>query len=202
MSDEVVHGVTADLVDSARAGDRRGLDKLVERFTPQLRRYLQRRVVSDMSVDDLFQETQLEAFKSLPNFRYRKTGSYLAWLYTIAHRRLAREYERRSRAVPVLRLRPPNSGGTTQNLLAGLAAPDTSPADRAERGQVFELMGQALAELANNRRDAILLRYFEQHDNASAAALMGMTTETFRTCLSRARRQLADVLDAALEGDN
>src|SRR5690606_37678133 len=127
--------VTAELLEGARAGDRAALDALVARFAVPLRTFLRRRLspgaVAEGTADDLFQEAQLEAYRSLPSFTYRHDGSYLAWLYTIARRCLAREYERSKRGPIRVPLGLP--GTTTDQLLAQLTAPEAGPLGRLER---------------------------------------------------------------------
>lgn len=192
--------VTAELLEGARAGDRAALDALVARFEVPLRTFLRRRLsaedIASGTADDLFQEAQLEAFRSLPSFTYRHDGSYLAWLYTIARRCLAREYERSRRAPRPMALSAP--GTTTDQLMTRLMAPDTGPDGHVERAQQLDLIAQALAELPDQRRKAIVLCYFEGLDGADAARALGLSHEAFRACISRARRQLATALDALL----
>lgn len=192
--------ITAELLEGARAGDRAALDALVARFEVPLRTFLRRRLspaaVAGGTADDLFQETQLEAFRSLPSFTYRHDGSYLAWLYTIARRCLAREYERSKRGPLPMPLSTP--GTTTDQLMSRLMAPETGPHGHLERAEQLDLIAQALAELPDQRRKAIVLCYFEGLDGAEAARALELSPEAFRACLSRARRQLATALDELL----
>lgn len=194
--------VTAQLLDRVRAGDRSALDALVARFEVPLRSFLRRRLspdaLADGTVEDLFQETQLEAFRSLPSFTYQHDGSYLAWLYTIARRCLAREYERSKKRPRPVALDAP--GTTTEQLMGQLRPADPSPHTRIEQAEQLEIIAQALAELPDARREAIVLCYFEGRDGAEAAGAMGLSPDAFRACLSRARRQLATVLDRLLGG--
>ena len=194
---------TADLLARIRDGDRRAADDLVRRFESQLRGFFDRRIggstMGDLSVEDLMQETQLQAVRSLPTFTYRVPGSYLAWLYTIARRVLARTFERAGRQPPVGRIaRPDTHGMTTADVLAALAAPDTDPLDRVERMRRLEILAEALSELDERRREAIVLRYVAGLTSAEAAAQLGISDGSLRVLLSRGRRQLVDVLDRML----
>lgn len=195
--------VTAELLEQARAGDRGALDALVARFEVPLRTYLRRRLsraaIDAGTADDLFQEVVLEAFRALPGFAYRHDGSYLAWLYTIARRCLAREYARGKQAPVLLALGVP--GTTTDQLISSLVAPQVGPDRQVERAQQLDVIAQGLAELPDDRRDAIMLCYFEGCDGAEAARRLGLTHDAFRQLLSRSRRQLAEVLDRLLGGD-
>lgn len=195
---------TADLLARIRDGDRRAADALVRRFDSQLRGFFDRRfgssTLGDLSVDDLVQETQLRAVRSLPTFTYRVPGSYLAWLYTIARRVLAQTFERAGRQPPVARIpRSETLGMTTADVLAALAAPDTDPLDRVERMRRLEILAEALSELDERRRDAIVLRYVEGLTSAEAAAQLGISDGSLRVLLSRGRRQLIEILDRMLE---
>ena len=69
-----------------------------------------------------------------------------------------------------------------------------SPADRMERSQIAELIGQALEKLPPRQRQAFLLRYWEELDVAETAAAMGCSEGSVKTHCSRATHALAVIL--------
>ncbi len=66
-----------------------------------------------------------------------------------------------------------------------------SPADRMERTQIGDLIGQALEKLPPRQRQAFLLRYWEELDVAETAAAMGCSEGSVKTHCSRATHALA-----------
>ena len=66
-----------------------------------------------------------------------------------------------------------------------------SPADRTERTQIADLIGQALETLPPRQRQAFLLRYWEELDVAETAAAMGCSEGSVKTHCSRATHALA-----------
>jgi len=66
-----------------------------------------------------------------------------------------------------------------------------SPADRMERTQIADLIGQGLEKLPPRQRQAFLLRYWEELDVAETAAAMGCSEGSVKTHCSRATHALA-----------
>ena len=68
--------------------DRRAFAKLVDEFSPGLRRFIFNLTLGDAALtDDIAQETFLKAYTSLRSFR--GLARFRTWLYTIACRQLA-----------------------------------------------------------------------------------------------------------------
>ena len=69
-----------------------------------------------------------------------------------------------------------------------------SPADRMERTQIADSIGQALEKLPPRQRQAFLLRYWEELDVAETAVAMGCSEGSVKTHCSRATHALAAFL--------
>src|SRR5262245_55126377 len=85
----------AVLAERAKAGDADALDSLIEMHTPALRIAIDAKLSPQwrrlFDADDVLVEALAEAYRSFPNFEYRGTGSFLAWLKQIAMRDLTDE---------------------------------------------------------------------------------------------------------------
>src|SRR5258706_7067151 len=66
-----------------------------------------------------------------------------------------------------------------------------SPADRLERSQIADVIGQGLERLPPRQREAFLLRYWEELDVAETAQAMGVSEGSVKTHCSRATQGLA-----------
>ncbi len=69
-----------------------------------------------------------------------------------------------------------------------------SPADRMERSQIAEAIGEGLERLPPRQREAFILRYWEELDVAETAQAMGCSQGSVKTHCSRATHALAAFL--------
>src|SRR5512138_529959 len=70
------------LIEAARAGDRRALEKLLERHQSSVYRFGMKMCGESEDAKDVLQETLFAAVRTLPEFR--GASSVSTWLYTIA----------------------------------------------------------------------------------------------------------------------
>lgn len=166
----------AILVQAARAGD-------VDAFAQLVHRY--RRSVCAVAVailrdahlaDDVAQEAFLSAYRSLN--RLADPSAFGGWIITIA-RNGARKSSRRRRPMP-----PLQAGLLDRQALH--PPPPPEPPDP-------QLLG-AIAALPEQERGVLMLRYFEQHDVAAIAAILGRSVGTVTKQLSRAHNRLRRLL--------
>ena len=82
----------AELVKQAVMGNTRALTALLERVGPEVRRRIAPAIPSRwrpmVSLEDLMQETYIDAFLDVHRFHMRGDNSFLSWLMTIARRNL------------------------------------------------------------------------------------------------------------------
>lgn len=109
-----------------------------------------------------------------------------AWLATIARREALRELARRKRVTLV--------GGDVIDRMddrGALVAPPPGPREPAEE------LGDLAAELGEDERQVLRLRYVEDLEYSVIAARLGTTTGATRVRAHRARRRLEALLRAA-----
>ncbi len=79
---------TFDLVERIRQGDSRAFEPLFQKYARRLAIFIRYRMPPELAlhsdVDDILQETFLEAYRDLGMFAYRGSQSFFAWLAGIA----------------------------------------------------------------------------------------------------------------------
>jgi RNA polymerase sigma-70 factor (ECF subfamily) len=153
---------------------------LVEREIPRLRRYARALTRSGDRADDLVQETLLRA---IAKAHLWQTGTDIrAWLFTIMHNQYVNMVRRAMRE---------EANVDIEQISASLVATTDPTASR----QLCELE-RALARLAPEQREVILLVGLEGMSYEAAARILNVPIGTVRSRLSRGREVLRRLLDA------
>jgi len=152
-------------------GDEAALAALIDRYAAGVHAYLLRHSGNREDADDLLQETWVRIARSAKSFDSARR--FRSWLYGIATN-LARDWFRR-------RL-------TKERALRTLAArPDTVPAaDAVDRGE----LRARIAQLPENLRAVLLLRYYEGMSEAEMAESLEIPRGTVKSRLHAALREL------------
>ncbi|MFZ4467578.1 MAG: RNA polymerase sigma factor [Phycisphaerales bacterium] len=156
---------------------------LVREHADRLLAYL-RATVPSSSVDDLFQETVLVAWRRLPD--YDRSRPFGAWLRGIA-RNIAMDHRSR-----MWRERP-----TDDAVLDGLdrRAAEHDHADADEFRARMARLDDCVAALPEEYRDAIHLCYRNEMPLARVATEVGSSVEAVKKRLQRARAMIAACMD-------
>ena len=163
------------LVARARAGDHAAFGALAERYAGVARR-VARAVLGDPDdADDAAQDGFLSVLVKLEQYDPRRP--FGPWLLRI----VANAATDRRRRRTVRRVEPLDPG-----LVAGGTRPDAA----AERRALSERLRQALAELPERRRIAVVLFDVEGYSHAEIAAVLGIPEGTARSEVFHARRRL------------
>jgi RNA polymerase sigma-70 factor (ECF subfamily) len=154
------------LVAAAKAGDSEAFGAIFDAYHDGLYRYVASRVGRPSDAEDLTQLVFVKALEALP--RYEARGiPFGGWLYRLA----------RNTVIDHLRTRHEHV------VLEALAErPDAGPGPEAVASarQDIEAVGAALAELTDEQRDAIALRFFAGLSAREAAVAMGKQEGTIR----------------------
>ena len=179
---------TFDLVERFKSGDTRAFSLLFEKYRPRLAVLVHYKLSPDMrgriEVDDILQETFLEAARSVGNFTYRSPGSFMSWLSRIADHVIidaARQEGRQKRhAVQMLRFR-------SESNPAGPEPADTNTPSRlfAQQEGVRKLL-ERLNALPEDYREVILLAKVEGLSTQEIAERLGKSREAVSLLLHRA----------------
>ena len=167
------------LVQQAASGCAASFERLVERHTPRLLRFLQRRTGSRHDAEDLAQETWARAFRYL--HRCRPERSFPAWVWTIAARLAVSRHRKQTLPLAVW------------SADVAAAGPDAGMqlADAEERAGLWAFAERVLRPA---QREALWLFYVEEMSVKEVAQVLDVSTISAKVLLHRARRRLGAAL--------
>jgi len=170
------HGTAADdrlLLDRIRRGDTDGAAELFERYAPALLRFTAR-LLSDRSLaEEVTQEVFVKVISRAGQYDGRAEVS--SWLFAIAANacRDRRRRDRRAAVVPIDALPEPaaREPGAEHSLI-----------DRQRR----EAVRQALSDLSDEQREALVLARYHGMPYARIAEILGISVGAVKTRIFRA----------------
>src|SRR5437667_1970221 len=163
-------------------------EELVERYQHRLLAVLHHLVGNAEEAEDLAQEVFLRVYRARK--KYRARCKFSTWLFTIANN-LALNAIRTRRRKPVVRLNVHDSGPLGPRPAEQLVKDSGSgPIRKIQRQELAGLIRQALDDLNERQRLAVVLNKFEDMNYAEIAEIMGLTTKAVKSLLSRARENL------------
>jgi RNA polymerase sigma-70 factor (ECF subfamily) len=185
------------LIDKATRGSRESFDQLLGLHRPRLEALIRLRMGawlrSQVEVEDVLQETSLEAFRSVGTFQWTGDGSFGKWLGGIAehviHTNLRKWKARKRRPGQAARPDGPgvDAGNTTSLSFAGKA---TTPLNALLREERFSRLEKAIGSLKASHREVIILARVRGLPLREIAAQMGSTPKAVSMLLVRAQRSL------------
>ena len=160
-------------------GDRGAFTDLVERWQNRLVNFFYRSTGNRADAEDLAQETFIELYRVAD--RYQSRGSFSAFLFTIARRRLIDSY-RKSQRRPLDYIDPSDAKMQLQ--------PEADDSIR----EIEEAFHLALAALPENQRHAILLLQQQGLSYEEIAEALQASVSAVKTWIHRARTHLRQEL--------
>ena len=168
-------------IAQAKKGDADAFAFLVETYETSVYRLALRMCGNAHDAEEVAQEAFVAAWKGLPAFRGEsKFSSWLYQLTTNAAIDFLRREKRHRAAVPMEDEPEP-------------AAPDT-PQQAVEESEVRQALQQALDTLTPEHREIFLLRQMRQLSYEEIGRLLGLESGTVKSRLSRAKKQLREIL--------
>lgn len=173
------------LFDRYRKGDVACLREIIERYQPDLMRFLYRLVGEQAGAEDVFQETFVQLHLSAGAFDMERR--FRPWLFTIAANK-ARDYLRKKNRRRMLELSAPTSGDDdASGSFVDLLEVDVPPPDaRLSSLETSEQVQRALDRLPYALREILLLAYFQRLSYAQVADELGIPLGTVKSRLHSA----------------
>jgi RNA polymerase sigma-70 factor (ECF subfamily) len=149
--------------------------------------------------EDLAQEVFLRVYRGRK--KYHPKAKFSTWLFTIANN-LALNHLRAKQRKPVIPLDVRDSGPLGPRPAEQLVRDKANqPVQKMQQKELAGIVRQAIEELNERQRVAVVLNKFEDMNYADIADVMGLTTKAVKSLLSRARDNLRQYLKAYIYMD-
>ena len=177
----------AELVESARSGDEKAFETLVEKHRARIDATISSFIKNPQDREDIVQETFINAYRNL--HQLSKPDSFSYWLVTIAQN-LCRNWlnKHRSHTIPI--------DEVDENLLDS----DNSPERESIEAEQQRIIAQAIKALPETERQIASAHYLEGESHKELVNRYGLSYQAVCARLSRAKQKLAKRLGHLLTG--
>lgn len=190
------------LLSRLKAGERKALGELFDRYRPQLRRMIELRldprVGTRAAPSDVLQEAFLDASARVEHFFRREGVSFYVWLRLIVNQSLIdlhrKHLDAKMRGAS-REVAPVWTHATSVSLARHLVAQLNSPSQVVSQGETLAHVQAALEGLDPLDREILTLRHFEELSNNEVAELLGLQKAAASNRYVRALGRLREALE-------
>lgn len=175
-----------------RDGDVRAFEELVRRYQNRLLTLLYHVTASREQAEDLTQEVFLRLFRARK--RYQAGARFSTFLFTIANNVASNALRSQSRRREV-QVEAAGNGDSAPLDQMAVARSGFMPARQLDKAERAAFVRQAINQLSERQRMALLLCKFEGLSYAEIARIMGLTEKAVKSLLARARQNLRVALE-------
>ncbi len=185
-----------ELMEEIVRGSEEAFGALVRRYQSRIINAVSRLISDRDRAQEIAQETFLRVF--IHRERYRPSGKFSTWLYTIAMNLAKNEIRRRVRSRAVVSLEKlieaTGDGGSF------IADPGPSPERSFRRREIRSKVVAAIERLPRKFREVLVLRDMQQLSYEEIGEVLRIPGGTVRSRINRARLALKELLDPNIEG--
>ncbi|WP_232696345.1 RNA polymerase sigma factor [Brevibacillus daliensis] len=186
----------SQLIREIKEGNLESYAELIRRYERKILTFVShmlRQAHLEHVAEDICQETFYKAYKSIHSFRDVE-ATFSTWLYTIARNTVLSEL-RKSRNADVY---------LEDSIHVPSIAFERLPEQQLLQTEREDLVRQAINNLPEKQRSALVLREYEQLDYSEIAQILDLTVSSVKSLLFRARQSIklqleAYVIDSQLE---
>ena len=186
----------AVLMLRVKRGDRAAFAELVDKYKQPVMNFIFRSLRDEAEAEDLAQNVFLQVYKS--RSRYKQTAKFSTWLFTIARNLCLNELRRRSRH-PAESLEETHSENEDQPLRQFEDKSHVAAPDKLLHGELAQKIDEALSELPENQRSAILLCRQEDLSYEQIAKILRCSLSATKSLIHRGRETLKEKLKPYLQ---
>lgn len=183
------------IVQRVQAGDKLAFNLLVNKYHRRVGRLLTRMVRNQEDIEDIVQESFIKAYRAIGNFR--GDSAFYTWIYRIAINTAKNHLVTQGRRPSTLKEANDDDNETFEDN-AALSNIDT-PESLYQTKQIGEAVNQAMAELPEELRSAIVMREIDGLSYEEIAIAMDCPIGTVRSRIFRARESIAAKIKPLLE---
>jgi RNA polymerase sigma-70 factor (ECF subfamily) len=181
----------AVLMLRVKRGDRAAFAGLVEKYQQPVLNFIYRTLRDETEAEDLAQNVFLQVYKS--RSRYRRTAKFSTWLFTIARNLCLNELRRRSRH-PAESIEETHTDHEDQPQRQYEDKSQMAPPEQLLHGELAQKIEEALAELPENQRSAILLCRQDELSYEEIAEVLDCSLSATKSLIHRGRETLKEKL--------
>lgn len=171
-----------------------GLERYREYLRVLARLQLDLRIQGKVDPSDVVQLTLMKAHQNLDQFRGTSDGELAAWLRRILANTMTDALRKFQRQVTLERPLAETVDESSFKLEQWLAADQSSPSGQAIRQEQLLGLAKALAELPEDQRVAVELRYLKSASVGDIATLLNKTEPAVAGLLRRGLQRLRELL--------
>ncbi len=177
-------GGLADLLRRTANGDRAAFSSLYERTSAKLFGVIRRICASDETAREALQESYVLIWKNAASFN-PDLASPITWMARIA----------RNKAIDIRRLQSERISSMGVELDLEASSFEEDPLARVEKNEELRRLTDCLKGLPEDRREMILLAYYQGLSREEIGGQFGRPVNTVKTLLRRGLAQLKECLD-------
>lgn len=174
-----------------KQGDMAAFEELVDKYKQPITNLIYRTLPDATEAEDLAQHVFLQVFKSA--HRYRVSAKFSTWIYTIARNLCLNEIRRRSRH-PAESMDVMHPDNDDQPLRQHEDSKVFSPPDALLHDELTRKIEEALADLPENQRTAILLFREQEMSYEEIAKVLDCSLSATKSLIHRGRETLKQKL--------
>ena len=186
----------AALMLRVKRGDRAAFAALVDKYKQPLLNFIFRTLRDETEAEDLAQNVFLQVYKSRD--RYERTAKFTTWLFTIARNLCLNELRRRSRH-PAESIEEMHAEHEDQPRQQYEDKAHIAPPEKLLHGELAQKIEEALAELPENQRTAILLCRQDELSYEEIAKILDCSLSATKSLIHRGRETLKEKLKPYLQ---
>ncbi|HVU26738.1 MAG TPA: sigma-70 family RNA polymerase sigma factor [Verrucomicrobiae bacterium] len=186
----------AALMLRVKRGDRAAFAELVDKYKQPLLNFIFRSLRDEAEAEDLAQNVFLQVYKS--RSRYKQTAKFSTWLFTIARNLCLNEIRRRARH-PAESLEETHAEHEEQPRQQFEDKSQIAAPEKLLHGELAQKIEEALAELPENQRSAILLCRQDELSYEEIAEILDCSLSATKSLIHRGRETLKEKLKPYLK---
>jgi RNA polymerase sigma-70 factor, ECF subfamily len=194
------------LIEQARSGDRRAIERLLIEYAAPLRRHLQCglpiRVKGCISIDDVVQETLTRAFQKIEQLQGNSPREFAAWLFAIGNMILIDLVRKETTQVRGGQLRRQelthdSTTGSVAEILERLPLDEATASQIVATQEGLAALQIAIVGLPSDQRQAIQLHLLQGMSLKETGDAMQRSPTAVRGLVHRAKKSLAQAMGRA-----